>query len=261
MLTFQSFSTGDIPYNARASAIQTALESLPTIGTGNVRCTGSTLASGPITINFQGDLTDTLQQRIVPDGTNLKGGTDEVQRITVSGSPTGGTFALQVTIDGKIETTTDLAHNATAEQVLIAIRALANITDADDVATSGTVDITFQNNLGSRNIDTIAIYRSALTGGTSPAAAISTETAGGGLTLAVNRVTVGDRKAQRVGNYEIASVSGSTVTLKNNPAPEGTKSGIKWRAERTIKVYDPDDNTITGLFPTYGRERLPQIAC
>ena len=263
VLTFQGFSTGDISYNARAAAIQTELETLPTIGPGNVVCTGSTLASGPIKIAFQGDLSNTLLQTVVASGTNLKGGTDEVQRITITGTPTGGTFALQVTIDGKTETTTDLAHNSTAAQVLAALRALTNITDADDVAASGgalpgsTIDVTFQNNLGSRDISAMAIYRSALTGGTSPAAAISTVTAGSGLTLVVNRLTVGGQEGAVIGNYEISSVSGTTVTLKNNPASSGTKSGIKWRAERTIKVYDPDDNSITGLFPTYGKGIAP----
>ena len=264
VLTFQGYSTGDISYNARATAIQTELEALPTIGAGNVLCTGSTLVSGPITIKFQGDLADSLQQRIVPNGTNLKGGTDEVQRITISGGPTGGTFALQVTIDGKLETTTDLAYNSTAEQVLTAIRALTNVADPGDVAASGgalpgsTVDITFQNNLGSRNISSMAIYRSALTSGDGgDSAAISTVTAGAGLTLSVNRVTIGGEQGATVGNYEISSVSGSTVTLKNNPAPAGTKSGIKWRAERTIKIYDPDDNTVTGLYPTYGKGTAP----
>ena len=169
VLTFQGFSTGDISYNARAAAIQTELEALPTIGPGNVVCTGSTLASGPIKIAFQGDLSNTLLQTVVASGTNLKGGTDEVQRITITGTPTGGTFALQVTIDGKTETTTDLAHSSTAAQVLAALRALTNITDADDVATSGgalpgsTIDVTFQNTASAlRDISAMAIYRSAL---------------------------------------------------------------------------------------------------
>jgi hypothetical protein len=264
VLTFQDFSTGNIPYNARAAAIQTELEALPTIGPGNVVCTGSTLTSGPIKIAFQGDLSDTLLQSVVADGTDLKGGTDEVQRITVSGGPDGGTFALQVTIESKTETTTDLAHSATAAQVLEALRALTNITDADDVATSGgalpgsTIDVTFQNNLGSRDISAMAIYRSALTSGDGgDSAAISTVTPGAGLTLAISRLTVGGQEGAVVGNYEISSVSGSTVTLKNNPAKSGAKSGISWRAERTVKVYDPDDNSITGLFPTYGKGIAP----
>ena len=263
VLTFQGFSTGDISYNARAAAIQTELESLPTIGSGNVLCTGSTLAAGPVKIAFQGDLSDLLQQSIEPDGDNLKGGTNEVQRLTLSGSPGGGTFALQVTIDGKTESTTDLDYNCTSDDVLLALRALTNMESPDDVSTSGgfasgtTIDITFQNNLGSKNISAITIYRSALTGGTSPAVTPSTTTAGSGLTLSISRLTVGGQEGANVGNYEIESISGTTVTLKNNPAPAGTKSGIKWRAERTVKVFDPSDNTITGLFPTYGRGTAP----
>jgi len=263
VLTFKGYSTGDIAYNARAAAIQTELESLPTIGVGNVLCTGSTLASGPISIKFQGDLADAVQQRITPNSTNLKGGTDEVQRLTVAGSPTGGTFALQVTIDGKLETTTDLAHNCTSGDVLAALRALANIESPDDVGVSGgfdsgtTIDITFQNNLGSRNISAIAVYRSALTGDGDEGVTPSTTTAGSGLTLSVSRVTVGGQGGVVTGSYKIASVSGATVTLENNPASAGTKSGIKWRAERTVKVYDPSDNTLTGLYSTYGKGSAP----
>ncbi len=263
VLTFQGYSTGDIAYNARASAIQLELESLPTIGEGNVVCTGATLASGPIKVSFQGDLANALMPSIVCDATHLKGGTDEVQRISITGTPTGGTFALQVTVDGKTETTADLDYNSTAAQILTALRALTNVTDPDDVATSGgalpgsAVDVTFQNNLGSRNISTMAIYRSALTGGSTPSAGTATVTAGSGLTLSANRITVGGQEGAVIGNYEISSVSGSTVTLKNKPGKSGTKSGIKWRAERTVKIYDPDDNTITGLFPTYGKGIAP----
>jgi len=54
-LSFRSQNTDSIPFNANASAIQSSLESLSTIGTGNVEVSGA----GPFTIAFTGTLAGT----------------------------------------------------------------------------------------------------------------------------------------------------------------------------------------------------------
>lgn len=51
-LTYGGQTTGNIAWNAAASAVQTALAALSTIGSGNVSVTGS--AGGPYTVEFVG---------------------------------------------------------------------------------------------------------------------------------------------------------------------------------------------------------------
>lgn len=107
-------------------------------------------------------------------------GTSEVQRITITGTPTGGTFTL--TFDG--QTTAPIAYNASAATVVAALIALSNI-DAAEVTGSGgalpgsAVDITFAGQYAGVNAVLMTASGAGLTGGTSPAVAITTPTPGG----------------------------------------------------------------------------------
>ncbi len=114
------------------------------------------------------------------------GGTNEVQRVAITGAPTGGTFTLGFTAPGgsSTETTTPIAYNATAAQVRTALAALAGIGSTANVATGGgplpgtAVTVTFQGTLGCRDIPQLTADGSALTGGTTPAVAATTTTQG-----------------------------------------------------------------------------------
>ncbi len=55
-LTYKGQTTAGIAYNAVASAVQSALAALSTIGTGNVTCAGGPLPASPVTITFTGVL-------------------------------------------------------------------------------------------------------------------------------------------------------------------------------------------------------------
>lgn len=105
-------------------------------------------------------------------------GTNEVQRITVTGTPTGGTFTA--TFSG--QTTAAIAYNATAAAVQSALEALSNIA-VGDVSCSGgplpgtAVDVTFAGNLGLTNVAAMTTADS-FTGGSSPASAVTTPTPG-----------------------------------------------------------------------------------
>ena len=106
--------------------------------------------------------------------------TDEVQQLTITGSPTGGTFTL--TYAG--QTTSALAYNATAAEVQAALRALSNVLDTEIFCyggqlPSGTITIHFAAGLGATNVGQITSTDS-LTGGSTPATAISTLQAGAG---------------------------------------------------------------------------------
>ena len=105
-------------------------------------------------------------------------GTDEVQQLAMTGSPTGGTFTM--TFDG--QTTAGIAYNATAAIIQAALESLSNIAAGDVACTGGplpgsAVSIAFRSNLGLQDVATITTTDS-LSGGTTPATAITTPTPG-----------------------------------------------------------------------------------
>lgn len=77
--------------------------------------------------------------------------------VTVSGSPTGGTFALRV--NGAL--TAPIAHNANASTVAAALNALSGVTGLTGITATGTYAITFPSPVS-------LSATSALTGGSSP---------------------------------------------------------------------------------------------
>ncbi|MGW2666226.1 hypothetical protein ACWCW7_35185 [Nocardia tengchongensis] len=103
-------------------------------------------------------------------------GTSEVQTITITGSPTGGTFTA--TFSG--QTTAAIAYNAAASAVQAAIAALSNV-GTGNVAVSGSAGgpytVTFQGALAHTNVPQMTTTGS-FTGGSSPAVAVTTGTGG-----------------------------------------------------------------------------------
>jgi len=105
--------------------------------------------------------------------------TNEAQTVTITGTPTGGTFTL--TYSG--QTTSTIAYNATAATVLAALQALSNIGDNDVSVTGGPGPgtpyvVTFKGVLGGTDVAQMTAAHT-FTGGTSPNIAVSTTTAGG----------------------------------------------------------------------------------
>lgn len=104
-------------------------------------------------------------------------GTSEVQTVTITGSPTGGTFTL--TFNG--QTTAGIAFNAAASAVQSALVALSSVGSGNVAvtgSTSGPWTATFQGSLAHTNVPAMTASGASLTGGTSPAAGIATGTAG-----------------------------------------------------------------------------------
>lgn len=111
-------------------------------------------------------------------------GTDEVQTLTVTGTPTGGTFTLS--FGGA--TTAPIAYNAAAAAVQSALEALATVGTGGVVAGGGAlpgtpVTLTFAGNLGKRAQPLVTADGSGLTGGTTPDAAVAETTPGVDATL------------------------------------------------------------------------------
>lgn len=105
----------------------------------------------------------------------------EVQTVTITGGPTGGSYTL--TFSG--QTTAAIPYNATAAQVKTALEALSNV-EVGDVAVSGgphpgtAVVVTFGGQYLGEDVAQMTASGASLTGGTSPAVAVATTTAGGG---------------------------------------------------------------------------------
>lgn len=112
--TFGGQTTSAVAYNARASALQTALEALSTIGSGNVSVT--------------------QPKRLFT--------------LTASAGTDAGTFFLKVTYGGEEFTTASLAYNASASDIDTAIEALPHLPDsAVSVSGSGPWVLTFSDSL------------------------------------------------------------------------------------------------------------------
>lgn len=109
---------------------------------------------------------------------------NELQTLSISGTPTGGTFTL--TYAG--QTTSAIAYNATAATVQTALVALSNVGSGQITCTGGTLPgtpivITFAGTLANTDVSLIT-SSSSLTGGTSPAISLVETTKGGYVTKA-----------------------------------------------------------------------------
>ncbi|SDI40939.1 hypothetical protein SAMN05421505_14925 [Sinosporangium album] len=108
------------------------------------------------------------------------GRSNEVQTVTITGGPTGGTYTL--TLDG--ETTAAIAYNASAAAVQAALEALSNVEPGDVAVTGGphpgtAVAVAFGGRFTGKNVPQMSAASGSLTGGAAPAIAVTTGTAGG----------------------------------------------------------------------------------
>jgi len=67
------YTTAPIPYNATAAQVQSALQALPNIGTGNVTCTGGSLGSAGVVCTFGGNLANQPQPVMAINNAGLTG--------------------------------------------------------------------------------------------------------------------------------------------------------------------------------------------
>jgi len=91
-MSYGGQTTGDISYDATAADVQSALESLSTIGTGNVTCTGGPSPDSDIVVEFTGDLGGSNVDLMTIDASGLTGGTSPAG--SVAETAAGSTSAL-----------------------------------------------------------------------------------------------------------------------------------------------------------------------
>ena len=175
-LTFNAATTGDLGFNATASAVQTALEGLATIGAGNVQVTGGPANNTPLQFEFTGALAGTnVAQLVAANGTAaLVGATaagsistttqdDEQQQINLVGA-TGGKFSIS--FGG--QTTTDLDFDAAATDVQTALEALTtvgagNVTVTGGPTNIGVLNVAFTGTLASTNVGQMTVNNGSQT--------------------------------------------------------------------------------------------------
>ncbi len=107
--------------------------------------------------------------------------TPQVSTVTIGGTPTGGTFLINVTAQGSLQATAAIPFNATTAAVQSALQALGNV-GTNNVTVGGTAGsqytVTFTGTVG---VPVITADGTNLTGGTSPSASASLLPASGTL--------------------------------------------------------------------------------
>lgn len=167
-------------------------------------------------------------------------GTNEVQTLTIGGSPDGGTFKLK--FDG--QTTTAITWSATTNTLIAniqaALRALANIGSAGVTVTDSTLSsgvgnclITFGGNLAKLAVNTITVADNSLTG-TSPTLAVAETTPG---------VTATERGAG-IGAL-LVNISNGAVYANTGTALEPTWTLIGTVAAGSISATELAANAVT----------------
>jgi hypothetical protein len=112
----------------------------------------------------------------------FQGGTlqNEVQTVTITGTPTGGTFKLAY----RGNETANIAYNAAAAAVQTALLALPNLAAGDVTVTGGPGPgtpwtLTFGGALAGQDVERLSLAENGLTGGTAPTVVVAVTTAGG----------------------------------------------------------------------------------
>lgn len=109
---------------------------------------------------------------------------NDVQTVSVTGVPTGGTFSLTLEWPtGNRQTTAPIAYNATAAAVQAALAALPNVGSGNVTCTGGAlpgtpVVATFSGKLAATPVPVMTVAANALTGGTTPAPSVAHTTTG-----------------------------------------------------------------------------------
>jgi hypothetical protein len=175
-----------------------------------------------------------------PAPTATGAGASEVQTITISGVPTGGTFVL----DFNGQPTAPLAYNAATSAVQTALQGLSTI-GAGNATVTGTAGtsyvVTFAGALANQNVPQIVATHN-FTGGTTPGIAVTTTTGGSaGQILKISDDTTGQRDV-RAWTFDLLQgtnhirfyVPQGEVTARKNPVYK-TDSLIEYGV--TITAY------------------------
>lgn len=127
-------------------------------------------------------LSGTVMGQLMTDGATLTPVVDNVWSLTTTGTPAGGTFTMTAVVNGSTQTTATIPYDGTSAQVATALGALTNIGVSNVSATGGplptAIVITFSGELAGQEVTLTTT--DSLTGGSTPATALSETTPGSG---------------------------------------------------------------------------------
>jgi len=178
--------------------------------------------------------------------------TNEVQTVTVTGSPTGGTYKLSFM--GSV--TNSLAYNISAATLQLELEAIktiqsGNVTCAGGAHPGTPITVTFVNKFKGWDAPIMLLDTNALTGGSSPTVTIAETTKGAGGPAETRVYKITNRQNE------------TTLDLQHSPDVTESADNLKFRVQRAPKVLDPaglvtgevQTVAITGT-PTGGTFRL-----
>lgn len=189
-LTLDAQTTATQGSSSTAASLKAALEALSNIESVTVTKTGYVFTIEFIGVDgsanqslmtasvFSGAQTAVLYRTVTVSEPGVTA-TNEVQVVTLNGTPTGGTFTL--TYSG--QTTSAIAYNASAATVDAALEALSNIGAGDVVVTGsagGPWTVTFATALAATNLAEMTGNGGSLTGATSNTLTVTDTTASAG---------------------------------------------------------------------------------
>lgn len=203
----------------RAPRPNTSLDVLPVHDVDNSHFVGFTYVADPC--GFPGTVPRDCYIQLGPTATAV----NEVQRATITGTPTGGTFILSYAG----QPTTAIAYNAAAATVQTALEALDSVSPGDVVVGGGPgpgtpYTFTFGGALGGTDLPQMTATGS-FTGGTAPAIAITTTTAG------VSPKTFGS-----VGTEVVTQVFGAYQGIECSPTSRASTAASRSECWKTVST-------------------------
>lgn len=252
-----------INWNATASQIQTSLESISTIGSGNVSCIGGPINTSPVAVRFVGtlsgqainDLIEAVESTLNPVSAPATievteeypgdGISSEHQALRPSTALTGGgpfSITVDLTPNSGGGTTGSIAYNASAATIQTALRALSGC--GSFLATGGPLSsgaLVMVNMIYSDNMPLMTIGGTAVTGSVPTATVNATVTTQGGVADYV--ITAGSA------SFTLSRTSGASALLTVTAGASGvTMTGLRVRGNlvsvvRSHQVSFPEDVT------------------
>lgn len=212
-LSLSSETTSALSYAATAAQIQTALEALPSVGSGNVAVYGRvapTSDNNAYLIHFTGELAGTNVTELSVDDSGIFNGDVSATEFIQGGQPTadevvlldfGGATAGTYTITVAGETTTAIDFDAGSGEVRVALEALSTVGTGnvyvDDFADANSfvespqpaiLALQFRNSLADTDVGTVTLNSGGLTGFSGGGATVIQE--GGGTVNEQQSVTI-----------------------------------------------------------------------
>lgn len=210
----------------------------------NYRYVYDQLSDDPIGIPHQGKTMSTEEMIVVPRRELPR---SEVQTITISGTPTGGTFTLFFPIgDETSNTSTSIAHNATRDAIQLILENITSIGIGNVKVYGGPlpdtpIEIHFTGDLAYRDVPKLTAL-SALTGGTAPTITVVTSLSG--VDQAEETVSISPRDQQYL-REALDRIKPVTTIVSFNPG-NGLASRQVWNNATGSSSYIEVQRYVTG---------------